>query len=72
VIKLEGAGFCHSDIHVMDGEFACCRGCRSRLATGMPVCAEFLLVPHERYLAKLDRLDDVYERVTRGAVAGRV
>jgi D-arabinose 1-dehydrogenase-like Zn-dependent alcohol dehydrogenase len=37
----------------------------------MPVYAEFLLVPYERYFVKLDRLNDVYERVKRGVVAGR-
>lgn len=110
LVKVEGAGFCHSDIHVIDGEIrvlprlpltlghenagrvaAIGAGVRS-VTEGDPVAvyggwgcgvcslcvtgheqlcetpqwvglsqhdggyAEYLLVPHERYLVKLDRL----------------
>ena len=36
LVKVEGAGFCHSDIHVIDGEIRCCPACLSRWATRMP------------------------------------
>ncbi len=110
LVKVEGAGFCHSDIHVMDGEIrvlprlpltlghenagrvAAVGGGVTRVREGDAVAvyggwgcgtcdycvtgheqlcetpqwvglsqydggyAEYLLVPHERYLVKLDRL----------------
>lgn len=110
LIRVEGAGFCHSDIHVIDGEIRIlprlpitlghenagrvvalgagvqtvkvgdavavyggwgCGVCASCVTGQEQVCerpqwvglsdndggyAEYLLVPHERYLVKLDRL----------------
>lgn len=110
LVRVEGAGFCHSDLHVIDGEIRVlprlplilghenagtvaevgkavravevgdrvavyggwgCGSCRYCVTGNEQLClrpewvglsqhdggyAEYLLVPHERYLVKLDRL----------------
>jgi D-arabinose 1-dehydrogenase-like Zn-dependent alcohol dehydrogenase len=68
IVAVRGAGFCHSDIHVIDGEIP--------ILPKMPVVVIALAesgrltaIPIE--VASLDRINDVYRRLKQGEIVGR-
>lgn len=60
LVRVGGAGFCHSDIHVIDGEI--------KVLPRMP-----LTLGHENagIVAALEQINDVSARLKRGDVRGR-